>query len=171
MRMANHVLALMAAASFVLSAPAAAYVLEGRVVSIADGDTLTLLDADNRQHHIRLAQIDAPEVQHGTSKPAQPFGDRSRQSLASLTYRLPARADCSDRRDDPHGREVCRVSVLGVDVNLEQVCRGMAWVYVRYAKAPEYFQCEAKARTARVGLWVDPKPMAPWEWRRLHIRR
>lgn len=35
--------------------------IKGRVVAIADGDTLTVLDGQNQQHKIRLNGIDAPE--------------------------------------------------------------------------------------------------------------
>ncbi len=62
-----------------LSLTASAEVLEGRVASIADGDTITLLDSNRQQHRIRLAGIDAPEK-------GQPFGQRSKQHLAELAF-------------------------------------------------------------------------------------
>src|SRR5512138_3802607 len=77
----------------------------GKVVGIADGDTLTLLDASHRQHRIRLDAIDAPEK-------SQPFGQRSRQSLAQLAHGRDAVADCP--KVDRYGREVCRVTVDGI---------------------------------------------------------
>src|SRR5512140_2596643 len=79
----------------------------GKVVGVADGDTLTLLDANHRQHRIRLDAIDAPEK-------AQPFGQRARQSLAQLAHGREAVADCP--KVDRYGREVCRVTVNGIDV-------------------------------------------------------
>lgn len=44
-----------------LALAANAETITGRVVSVADGDTITVLDADKVQHKIRLAGIDAPE--------------------------------------------------------------------------------------------------------------
>ena len=70
------------AVAFVLSCTstsAAADLLEARVVRIADGDTLTVLDGDQVQHRVRLAGIDAPER-------GQPFGERAKQNLARLTF-------------------------------------------------------------------------------------
>lgn len=147
------------------AATAEAREIVGRVVSVADGDTITLLDGDKQQHKIRLDGIDAPEK-------SQAFGDRSKQSLSDLAHGRDARADC--HKTDPYGREVCKVLVDGVDVNLEQVRRGMAWHFKRYEREqrPEdrraYADAEVEARSARRGLWRDAQPMPPWEWRALH---
>jgi endonuclease YncB( thermonuclease family) len=135
----------------------------GTVVAIADGDTLTLLDSQRQQHRIRLDGIDAPER-------AQPYGQRARQSLADLAQGRSVLADCP--KTDRYGRAVCRVTVDGVDVGLEQVRRGLAWHYVRYAgeQGPatraEYANAEKLARGARSGLWSYSDPIAPWNYRR-----
>lgn len=163
--MRGPVIQIVAILMYLFSLPASAFMLEGVVVGVADGDTLTILDAGKEQHRVRLAQIDAPEIQHGAKKPAQAFGERSRQSLAQLTYGFQARAECADSNDQ-YGRNICRISVQGTDVNLVQVQRGMAWVYVQYAKDPAYFRAEAEARRARAGLWADPSPVPPWDWRK-----
>lgn len=144
-------------------APARAEQWHGRVVGIADGDTLTLLDPAHRQHRIRLDAIDAPERK-------QPFGQRARQSLAALAHGREAVADCP--KTDRYGRAVCRVTVDGIDVGLEQVRRGLAWHYVRYAgeQSPqaraEYARAEQHARAGRAGLWSDRGPTPPWDFRR-----
>ncbi len=146
-----------------LAGPALAEQRRGKVAGIADGDTLTLLDASHRQHRIRLDAIDAPEK-------SQPFGQRARQSLAQLAHGREAVADCP--KVDRYGREVCRVTVDGVDVGLEQVRRGLAWHYVRYAheQSPhdrvEYAHAEEKARGERAGLWSMRDPTPPWDYRR-----
>jgi endonuclease YncB( thermonuclease family) len=44
-----------------LASIAAAETLSGRVVSVTDGDTATILDSHQNQHKIRLNGIDAPE--------------------------------------------------------------------------------------------------------------
>jgi len=136
---------------------ASADALAGRVVEVADGDTLTVLDADKQRHEIRLADIDAPEK-------AQPFGTRSRQSLAELC--AGKRAEVEERGLDDDGRKLGWVMCAGINANGEQVRRGMAWVYVRYAPPTSaLYTLEADARLARRGLWRHRRPVAPWTWR------
>ena len=150
---------------FALLLPPAAAAVEwvGTVVGIADGDTMTLLDGSKTPHRIRIDGIDAPER-------SQPYGQRARQALADLAHGRGARAECA--KTDRYGRAVCRVTVDGLDVGLEQVRRGLAWHYVKYAREQSaemrlhYAQAEADARTARVGLWTAPQPIAPWDYRR-----
>jgi endonuclease YncB( thermonuclease family) len=130
--------------------------LAGRVVSIQDGDTLTVL-VSRRQIKVRLADIDAPERK-------QPFGTRSRQSLADLCAGKDARI--AEQGKDRSGRTLGRVNCAGVDANAEQVRRGLAWVYERYApKGSPLYAVQTEARTARRGLWQVAKPVPPWQWR------
>jgi len=140
-----------------------AEVMTGRVVGVADGDTLTLLDSSNAQHKIRLAQIDAPEIGHGKNKPAQPFGERSKTALSNLVFQQTVEADCDTK--DRYGRLICKIMLNGLNVNLEQVKNGWAWVYVKYAKEASYFEAEEQAKAKRIGLWTDSEPVAPWEFR------
>jgi endonuclease YncB( thermonuclease family) len=145
-----------------LSTVAGAETLAGRIVGIADGDTITLLDRTNAQHRIRLAGIDAPESH-------QPFGQKSKASLAALAFGREVAAECG--KDDRYRRKVCKVLVDGGDVNLEQLKTGMAWWYRKYAReqSPEdqtaYEQAEFWAKVKRQGLWADKNPVPPWEWR------
>lgn len=146
-----------------LAAPLSAAELDGTIVSVADGDTVTLLDASKTQHRIRLDGIDAPER-------TQPHGQRARQSLAALAHGRAARADCP--KVDRYGRAVCRVIVDGVDVGLEQIRRGYAWHYVKYAHEQRaadrerYARAESDARSANAGLWSFSDPIPPWDYRR-----
>lgn len=130
---------------------------------MADGDTITILDSSNTQHKIRLAQIDAPEIGHGKNKPAMPYGEKSKAALGNLVENQVVEAECQTK--DRYGREVCKILVNGMDVNLEQVKNGMAWVYTKYAREQTYFEAEATAKTKRIGLWADSDPIAPWEFR------
>ena len=135
----------------------------GTVVSISDGDTLTLLDANKTQYRIRLDGIDAPER-------TQPYGQRARQSLAALAHGRAASADCP--KVDRYGRAVCRVIVDGVDLGLEQIRRGYAWHYVKYAHEQRavdrerYARAESAARLTHSGLWSFSDPVPPWDHRR-----
>jgi endonuclease YncB( thermonuclease family) len=146
-----------------VTAPVVAAESTGKVIGVADGDTLTLLDADQNRHRIRLDGIDAPER-------SQPFGQRARQSLAGLVHGRTAQAHCS--KADRYGRAVCRVTVDGVDVGLEQIRRGLAWHYVRYAdeqgavERAAYAQAERSARASGTGLWSYRDPTPPWDYRR-----
>ena len=125
-------------------------------MKIADGDTLTVL-VERKQVKVRLIDIDAPEKK-------QAFGTRSRQSLSEMCGGKMAQVD--DRGRDRYGRTLGQVTCAGVNVNAEQVRRGLAWVYRKYApKDSPLYGVEAEARAARRGLWADPEPIAPWEWR------
>ncbi|WP_379652263.1 thermonuclease family protein [Teichococcus aestuarii] len=132
--------------------------LQGRVVGIHDGDTLTLLASGNQQVRIRLGSIDAPESR-------QPYGIRAQQELSSLAGRKEARVVVEDI--DRYGRTVGRLWVGAVDVNAELVRRGASWVYQQYNRDPALLALEAEAKAAKKGLWALPpsERIAPWAWR------
>jgi len=134
----------------------AAEMLEGRVVGVHDGDTITLLLAGNQQLKIRLAQIDAPES-------GQAFGQRSKQSLSELVFNKAIHV--KKETIDKYGRTVGTLFIGEFDINREQIKRGMAWAYRKYLHDPSLIQEEKAARQAKVGLWIDPNPMPPWEYR------
>ena len=148
-----------------LSLAASADSLTGKVVKVADGDSITVLDNTNTQHRIRLQGIDAPERK-------QAFGNASRKHLASLVAGKEVTVKWAKR--DRYGRIVGTVIVDGHDMNLAQVKTGMAWFYRYYQKELSaenrklYAQAEDEARANKKGLWQDKNPMPPWEWRRLY---
>lgn len=129
-----------------------------------DGDTVTLLDRDKAQHRIRLAGIDAPEK-------SQAFGQASKQSLSDLVFAQDVTVETG--KTDKYGRQVGKIIVAGVDANLEQVKRGLAWHYKAYAREQSqadrvaYAVAEDAAKASKVGLWRDAEPMPPWSFRRL----
>lgn len=156
---------LLAAFLLALSASPHAATLHGEVVALSDGDTLTVLDAHRQQHKIRLSGIDAPEKR-------QPYGDRSRQSLAALVFRRSVQVEW--KKKDRYGRIVGKVIVNGDDVGLSQIRNGLAWHYKAYerdqlpADRHRYAVAEQAARVARLGLWQDTDPTPPWSFRRPH---
>ena len=160
-----NLLATVAITALVLTSThsASAATLTGRIVSISDGDTVTLLDANLQQHKIRLSGIDAPEKR-------QPFGNRSRLHLGTLVFGKHVTADCP--KTDRYKRAACRIEVDGVDANLAQVEAGMAWHYKAYSREQSpadrwrYAKAEDRARDARQGLWADRAPVAPWDFRK-----
>ena len=127
----------------------------GRVVGVADGDTLTVLDG-SRQVRVRLWGIDAPER-------GQPWSRRSRETLAARAMHRDALV--ATRGTDGYGRTLARVAVDGVDLGEAQVRDGMAWVYRRYSKDRALIAFESDARAARRGLWSLPDPEPPWQFR------
>ena len=145
------------------AAPGVSQTLAGRVVRIADGDTVTVLDATNTQHRIRLQGIDAPESH-------QAFGTQSKKSLSDMIFAKDVTVIYD--KTDQYGRLVGKILLNGKDVNLEQVKAGMAWHYKEYEReqSPEdrdlYARAEDEARSARRGLWVDANPTEPGEFRR-----
>lgn len=131
--------------------------LNGVVVGISDGDTLTIL-VERKPVKVRLAEIDAPESK-------QPFGNRSRQSLAAICHRKSAQVTWQSH--DRYSRVIGQVQCAGIDANAHQVSSGMAWVYDRYSKpASPLYRLQDDAKQARRGLWVDANPVPPWDWRR-----
>lgn len=133
--------------------------LTGKVVAIADGDTLTLLTSDRQQVKVRLAEIDTPER-------AQPYGTRARQALSDLAFGKQAKVESAEK--DRYGRVVGRVHIDGVDVNRALIHQGAAWVYRQYNRDKSLLAVEADARTAKRGLWSLPEAerVAPWDWRK-----
>lgn len=147
--------------------------LTGRVVGVADGDTVTVLDTEHQQHKIRVAGIDAPEKK-------QPFGQRSKANLSALVFNR--EVDVVGDKRDRYGRTVAKIMVAKVDcrtpncprtedAGLRQIEAGLAWWYRKYAKeqSPQdraiYEAAESNARTRAIGLWLEREPVPPWEWR------
>ncbi len=147
-----------------LSLAAFADSLTGKVGRVVDGDTLYVLDANYKDHKIRLAGIDAPERR-------QAYGLASRKHLLSIVAGKQVRVEYQKR--DRYGRIVGKVLLDGIDACLEQVKAGLAWHYKKYQheQSPEdrelYADAENKARNERLGLWRENNPMPPWEYRRL----
>jgi endonuclease YncB( thermonuclease family) len=157
----------------VSSSHSAASVLEGTVVKIADGDTITVLDSNKVQHRVRIAGIDAPEKK-------QAFGNASGKRLGELVAREEVRVEF--KKHDRYGRIVGKVWVnppdcptcgMTLDVGLAQITTGMAWWYRKYSneQSPEdqgrYEFAEQEAKAKKVGLWQDKNPQPPWEFRKL----
>lgn len=131
--------------------------LTGRVVHLADGDTLTIL-VNHEQHRIRLWAIDAPES-------TQAFGQRAKQDLSEKVFGKTVTIEVKDR--DQYGRLVGLIMLDGRNINLEMVRDGLAWWYRHFApRATEFGQAEEAARAAGRGLWADPMSEPPWEYRR-----
>jgi endonuclease YncB( thermonuclease family) len=131
-------------------------VLTGRVVRVADGDTITVLDAANAQHKIRFHGIDAPESH-------QAFGQKSKQKLSD--YVAGKAVTVTWKSKDKYGRILGTVWLGSTDINLLMLRDGYAWHYKRFDTNPVYAAAESEARAARRGLWSDPNPIPPEQFR------
>ena len=135
-----------------------------RVIAVLDGDTVLIVREGNAAHHgkpakLRLANIDAPE------KP-QAFGPQSRASLLEMAGKKQVQIET--QAVDQYGRLVGLISIDGRSINQEQVRRGMAWEYSYRHTDETYIALQSEAQQARRGLWAQPGPQAPWQWRKLH---
>jgi endonuclease YncB( thermonuclease family) len=141
----------------------ATQVLTGRIVAVADGDTVRVLDATNTQHRIRLQGIDAPESH-------QAFGTQSKKSLSEMIFGR--EVTVTYEKTDQYGRLVGKILLDGRDINMEQVRNGMAWHYKEYQREQTpadrelYAKAEDEARTGRRGLWTDANPTSPSQFRK-----
>ncbi len=136
-----------------------AFAWEGKVVGVSDGDTVTVM-RDGKGERIRVYGVDAPESR-------QAYGQRAKQFASDLVFGKTVRVERIDT--DRYGRTVARIHVAGKCLSEELVRYGYAWVYSQYCKIPEcrdWKALETAARSKRVGLWADPNPVPPWEYRR-----
>lgn len=137
--------------------------LEGRVVSVADGDSLTLREPDGRQHRIRLLGIDAPER-------TQPFGPEARELLSGWVLGRDVTIQYDQR--DRHRRILGVVWLEGEDINRRLVHEGAAWHYKQYQSGQtwvdrvRYALAQWRARQDGRGLWAHAEPVPPWAYRR-----
>lgn len=129
-----------------------------KVIAVVDGDTVLILRG-NKQIKVRLAGIDAPEK-------VQAFGEESKQSLAELVLNKEVRVH--SQAVDDYGRLVAQIKVNELNVNYEQVQRGMAWAYSRSNRSNALLVLQNGAMEAKRGLWAQTDPMPPKEWRKAH---
>lgn len=137
--------------------------LAGKVIRVSDGDTIAILDENKSTYKIRFEGIDAPESK-------QDFGQKSKKNLSDLVFGKQVVVITS--KVDKYGRFVGKVMLGDTDINLAQLKGGFAWHYKKYADEQKeadrilYAKTETEAKTAKLGLWADPEPTPPWDWRR-----
>lgn len=132
-------------------------ILWGKVVRVADGDTITLLDSLNQQHSIRLHGIDCPERTQDYFQVAKDF---TGQFCANKLVR----ADVYSY--DQYKRAIARVYVDSTELNYALLKTGLAWHFTQFDKTTYYAEAEAEAKMYKRQLWSLPNPIAPWEFRK-----
>ena len=128
----------------------------GIVIKVTDGDTIVVLTETKEQIKVRLEGIDCPEFK-------QDFGYKAKQATSNLCFNKEVRIEKSGV--DQYGRTLAFVYVGDICVNKELLKLGMAWHYKHYNKDPELARLEDYARAAKLGLWSQPNPVAPWDFR------
>ena len=134
-------------------------IITGKVVRIADGDTVTVLQ-NNQEYKIRLYGIDTPEK-------GQDFGTKAKEFTSGLVFKREVKVIQKDV--DRYGRIVGIIYVGDTCINQEIIKAGFAWVYRQYCKdgfCRDWITLETNARTNQIGLWGHPDPVPPWEYRR-----
>lgn len=143
---------------FLIIIPTTCLAWPAQVVSVSDGDTITVL-RQGQQVKIRLYGIDTPEK-------GQAFGQKATDITSAL---IAGRyVDIEKKDTDRYGRMVGLVKVDGQNLNELIIQNGYAWVYTQYCKelfCSQWKQAEAEARQRKRGLWADPHAIPPWEWR------
>lgn len=138
-------------------------VFTGKVIGIKDGDTFEVL-YDSIPERVRLANIDCPEK-------SQAFGKNARQYASELCFGKMVTVTSTGKRDR-YKRVVGTITTQdGINVNEALVKAGLAWHYRQYSKNEALTAIEAQAREAKIGLWADKDPVAPWEWRKQRRRK
>ena len=140
-------------------------VIDGTVVGISDGDTITVLDKIRKEHKVRLMGIDAPEK-------SQAFGSEAKQTLSNYIYKKEVTVEY--KKYDKYKRIVGKVTLDGQDICLKMIADGMAWHYKEYEKEQSktdrdfYREAEASARSGMIGLWHQADAIKPSEFRNSH---
>jgi endonuclease YncB( thermonuclease family) len=127
-----------------------------KVIGVTDGDTIVILTKDNQQVKVRLEGIDCPESN-------QDFGSKAKQATVDLCFGKEVRVQKSG--EDRYGRTLAYIFVGDICVNKQLLSLGMAWHYKQYNKDSELARLETVAKEKKLGLWSQPNPIAPWDFR------
>jgi endonuclease YncB( thermonuclease family) len=144
---------------FLLILPLLAYPqLVGKVISVADGDTFTMLDDNNRKIKIRLYGIDCPEMD-------QESGDSARKYLVVLFRLHYDSVEVYVKGKDKYGRKVGVAYTGKTNINESILAHGLAWHYTQFDKNPDWSRMEKEARLLGFHIWSTENPVPPWKWR------
>lgn len=130
-----------------------------RVVGISDGDTYEALLPDKTTIKIRMEGIDAPEK-------GMPFYRVAKDYLSQLCFGR--NVEIKKISTDRYGRTIARTYLPGhpKELGLMIIEAGYAWHFKKYSSDPVLARAEIEARKSKRGLWADPHPVAPWDYRK-----
>lgn len=141
---------------FLFNLSVTSQVLNGIIVKVQDGDTVTLLDSLNQQHKIRLHGIDAPEK-------GQDFSNKSKDYISSL---ISGKYVTVETKGKDQYKRILGVIYLGeMNINAQMIRSGYAWNYF-YSKDKYYIKLQEEAKNNNIGLWSQPNPIDPYYFRK-----
>ncbi|WP_027387446.1 thermonuclease family protein [Chryseobacterium gregarium] len=131
---------------------------KGKVISIKDGDTVVILLAGNTQETLRLAEVDCPESSQAFGKNAKAFTGTQVFGKNVTFYRV---------GKDRYGRSVAGIFYDNDKYLSKEIVRaGFGWWYFKASKNTELQKLQDEAKHKKLGLWADPKALAPWDFRK-----
>ncbi len=136
-------------------------VIKGKITRVIDGDSV-VLKSDSDEETIHLDGIDAPEFM-------QTNGDKSTSYLKKLV--MEKNVEVRWEKKDSFDRILGTLYIGDKNVNLEMVSKGWAWHFERYNKSDQLAQAQKDAKEAKLGLWEDDNPEAPWDYRKKQSKR
>ena len=143
---------------FFLSAQVYAQTLTGKVIGIKDGDTVVVIDVSNTQTTLRLAEVDCPEK-------AQAFGTRAKQFTSDAVYLKQIKYEVTDT--DRYGRSIAKIYYDDNKyLSAEIIKNGFGWQYKQYSTSKLLAKLEQEARQNKRGLWIEPNPIYPSDFRK-----
>ena len=126
-------------------------------IRVIDGDTIRA-EVEGKERKIRLASIDAPEMN-------QPFGVQSRNFLIRLLDKKDITVVFQGKGS--YGRPLGEIYANGESANTLMIKFGFAWVFDKYVKDSSFlYEHQDQAKTKNLGLWQAKDPIAPWVWRK-----
>ena len=139
---------------------------EAKVIHVDDGDTVAARQSTGVNFKVRLANIDAPEENHGGCRPGQPYASASTAALKRMVLGETVRFECFTL--DRYDRHVCDLKIGSTTANIKLVAQGLAWANrarPSYLRDQRVAQAEAEAMKLKRGLWSSSAQVAPWDWR------
>lgn len=131
-----------------------------KVIAVKDGDTIVILQ-DSTEQIVRLGHVDCPESR-------QPFGTKAKQFVSDKCFGQYVTLQMDERNKyDRNKRLIAEVYLMdGSNLNKELVRNGLAWHFELYSNDDNYKILEQEARGQRIGIWSEPNPVPPWDWRK-----
>lgn len=143
--------------------------VDGKVVSVTDGDTVVVETRRKDVLRVRFYGVDAPETatEHW---PTQAYGEAASRFMQQLVGGRAVSVRLTGERT--HGREVGEVFVEGRSASRELLRAGLGWWNTKFARHDgDLERLEQAARLTRRGLWQEAAPVPPWQYRARHRRR
>ncbi len=131
-----------------------------KVIGVKDGDTIVIL-MDSTEQTVRFAHVDCPEKK-------QPFGTKAKQFVSDKCFGTYVTLIIDEKNKYDRYKRLIAEIVLedGENLNKELVKNGLAWHFKKYSESEEYAELEEQARANQIGVWSEPNPIEPWEWRK-----